>query len=151
MITKEKLLSKTKQVGSCWVWQGGHGGSIGQYGRVSVKHGVTLGYAHRISWELHVGPIPAGLSVLHKCDVPDCVNPEHLFLGTQEDNMKDMAAKKRGNAPRGSAHRSAVLNESSVVLIRNSSQPASILAEKYGVSYQTIYAARRGTTWRHVT
>lgn len=75
----------------CWLWTGAktHG-----YGEVSYKHSKRL-RAHRISWTIHHGKIPDGLCVLHKCDTPLCVNPEHLFLGTQADNLKDCYEKGR--------------------------------------------------------
>ena len=72
----------------CWLWKGKPGS--GGYG--SWKHGQ----AHRASWEFYRGPIPAGLQVCHRCDVPLCVNPDHLFIGTQSDNIQDMYAKGRG-------------------------------------------------------
>lgn len=71
-------------------------GSVG-----SVKHGLigvtayTIDYTHRVSWVIHNGAIPPGMAVLHRCDIGECVNPEHLFLGTQTDNMKDMQEKGR--------------------------------------------------------
>jgi hypothetical protein len=71
----------------CWLWDGWvNGRGYGRFGK---------GLAHRISWELHRGPIPAGMNICHKCDVPPCVNPDHLFLGTQTDNMRDCARKGR--------------------------------------------------------
>jgi hypothetical protein len=80
----------------CWLWTAqlcttGYG-VIGAGG----KYGPPLN-AHRVSWELHVGPIPTDLWVLHKCDVKKCVNPDHLFVGTQQDNMSDMIRKGRGH------------------------------------------------------
>ena len=75
----------------CWLWTGcvkAHG-----YGVIFIKNKTQ--YAHRVSWELHRGPIPDGLFVLHHCDVPSCVNPEHLFTGTQKDNIQDAAKKGR--------------------------------------------------------
>lgn len=83
----------------CWEWTGGVFKDSG-YGKFNGGKGddgkwVTA-YAHRASHELHIGPIPAGLSVLHRCDNRLCVNPDHLFLGTQRDNIHDMLAKGRG-------------------------------------------------------
>lgn len=64
------------------------------YGRFRVASYTLVG-AHRFSYELHIGPIPSRMCVLHTCDTPNCVNPAHLFLGTHSDNMKDMYAKRR--------------------------------------------------------
>lgn len=77
----------------CWVW-GGFRHKSG-HGQVSFGRGRPE-YTHRLSWELHNGPVPEGMCVCHKCDVPACCNPEHMFLGTRADNMRDMWAKARG-------------------------------------------------------
>ena len=83
----------------CWLWKGGKTGRRGQkYGVIWVRGQETA--AHRASYELHVGPIPDGLCVLHRCDTPLCVNPDHLFLGTLSDNQKDAVAKKRHHESR---------------------------------------------------
>lgn len=79
----------------CWLWTAAENekgyGVIGVGGRGTGKR-----YAHRVSYELHVGPVPDGMCVLHKCDTPLCVNPDHLFLGTVADNVNDMTFKDRG-------------------------------------------------------
>lgn len=90
----------------CWLWTKGR--MPFGYGAIVVNGKTKL--AHRVSYEAHVGPIPSGLCVLHRCDVPPCVNPEHLFLGTQLDNMRDKIAKGRqgdssvGRRVRGDEH-----------------------------------------------
>ena len=76
----------------CWIWTGAE---LKGYGRM-VVNGKYL-RAHRISWELYRGPIPDGLLVLHHCDVPACVNPDHLYLGSDLDNMRDRL--RRGRNP----------------------------------------------------
>lgn len=82
----------------CWEWQGGRGGSLryGAFGMGSRTDGTKRSHlAHRVSWELWNGPIPAGQAVLHECDNPICVRPDHLFLGTQQDNLADARSKGR--------------------------------------------------------
>jgi len=76
----------------CWLWTDYL--VSGKYGHLTVNY-KTLA-AHRVSYELHVGEIPEGLCVCHRCDVPFCVNPDHLFLGTHKDNTQDMLKKNRG-------------------------------------------------------
>jgi hypothetical protein len=79
----------------CWIWMGRMSSRQGLYGRPG---GYAGGYAHRLSWTLHKGPIPRGLLVLHKCDTPSCVNPDHLFIGTHLDNTRDRVSKGRGRS-----------------------------------------------------
>ena len=84
-------LNSARVPGGCWLWIPRE--RCSGYGRVNGLPGRPL--AHRVSYEIHSGPVPVGLFVLHKCDVRDCVNPKHLFVGTRSDNMKDMHAKGR--------------------------------------------------------
>lgn len=77
----------------CWVWTGSNDGK--GYGQISAGAGRSPIKAHRLSWEIHNGQIPAGMVICHRCDNPKCVNPSHLFVGTQKDNMVDCATKNR--------------------------------------------------------
>src|SRR5229473_531412 len=96
----ERFWSKVRKSDGCWEWIAGKHrfgyGIIRDGGR-----GSRMRTAHRISWEFHNGSIPAGLWVLHRCDNPQCINPDHLFLGTQFDNMTDAARKGRIRNGRG--------------------------------------------------
>lgn len=87
------------------------------------------------------------MRVLHRCDVRCCVNPAHLFLGTDADNMRDMAAKGRGYVTRGEDHAMAKLTSEAVGEIRASKQTSAELARRYGVSHKTIRLVRGGVTW----
>lgn len=83
--------------GGCWLWSGATNSS--GYGHLKAGGRATL--AHRMSFEIHCGAIPAGAGVCHRCDVPACVNPAHLFLGSQLDNVRDMIAKGRARHAKG--------------------------------------------------
>lgn len=82
----------------CWLWLGATRGPYGQTRRGGPGGGPKV-YAHRLSYEVNVGPIPDGLLVLHRCDTPRCVNPRHLFIGTDRENALDKVAKGRHIAP----------------------------------------------------
>jgi hypothetical protein len=137
----------------CWLWTASLG-STG-YGQAfngwPKSHGRRVTGAHRVAWELTHGEIPAGLGVLHRCDVPLCVNPQHLFLGTSADNLRDMRAKKRD--ARGEKHGRVKLTAAAVADIRRSAASGSTydaLAEQYEVVHNTISQICRGLTWRDV-
>jgi hypothetical protein len=89
---KDKFERQVEKTKTCWLWTGAIAKTEG-YGRLNFMRKVW--WAHRVSYSLHKGSIPKGSSVLHSCDVRKCVNPEHLFLGTQADNVKDMVSKGR--------------------------------------------------------
>ena len=155
MTTINTLLSTTTRTSDgCMERHTSLGGSNGAYSRVLVGDrptGRRYVYAHRFVWEALNPPLLPGQCVLHRCDNPKCINPEHLFVGTQADNMKDMAAKGRGGAPRGEKHLSAKLTEEQAKYVLASSAKSSVLAKELGTTYQTIYALRTGITWKHLS
>jgi len=108
--------------------------------------------AHRWAWRIQNGPIPEGLNVLHRCDTKPCINTDHLFLGTQADNMIDMESKGRGVHPQlpGERNPSARLTEQQVLDIRSDPRSHSVVAADYGVCKATIAHARSGRNWRHL-
>jgi hypothetical protein len=99
---EERFWLKVQKTETCWLWIGAHHPQ--GYGNITVSKGKTKP-AHILSWEIHFGPIPEGMKVLHSCDNPPCVKPDHLFLGTQTQNIADMDAK--GRRSRGKAHSDA--------------------------------------------
>ncbi len=141
----------------CWIWTAAT--NPGGYGQIRRGgRGSDLVLAHRLSWELARGFIPEALHALHKCDNPPCVNPAHLFLGTNQDNIDDRVSKGRPSVrseqlPYGEAHRNAKLTAEVVrearVLFANGIF-VRVLATKYGVSSSTMYNALIGKTWQHV-
>lgn len=108
-------------------------------------------YAHRASWELHNGAIPEGLMVLHRCDVRDCVNPEHLFLGTCDDNLKDCSRKGRMHP--GEQNGMAKLSTEQVEEIKRllaTGVARKLIAVQFEVHSGHIGKIARGQKWRHV-
>jgi hypothetical protein len=107
--------------------------------------------AHRVAWEVTNGPIPQGLCVCHRCDVPWCVNPDHLFLGTKGDNNKDKA--KKGRSPRGSHHPLVHVSEEEVHVIRwlaSTGMKTSLIASQFGISWENAYSIACRKTWKHL-
>ena len=131
---------------SCWLWIGRL--DCKGYGRFSLTRTKTV-LAHRFSYTLHVGPIPNGLCVLHHCDNPPCVNPEHLWTGTQGDNVADRDQKGRTATP------GAKLTVIQVKEIREQFRRGlplhNGLAKQYGVAQATICAIKLGQTWKNVS
>jgi len=143
MAIKDRLAFYSQEMPSgCIEWTGAKR-ALG-YGVTCVDAQVVA--AHRVSWEANRGPIPKGIWVLHRCDNPACINPEHLFLGTHQDNTDDKIAK--GRHPRG--EQVGKLKPDDIVEIRNSSELQRVLAERYGVVVQTISRIKRRELWAHI-
>lgn len=140
---------KVDKSGECWVWTAAINAS--GYGAFASSRRRRGGHAHRFAWELTYGPIPNGLWVLHKCDNRPCVRPDHLFLGTVQDNNAD--AVRKGRALRGSRQNNALLTEAAVSVIRARlarGEQQKVIAADFGVSEATICSINIGRSWRHV-
>lgn len=145
---------KSENDDSCWNWLAVPDRK--GYGRFSIggsrKNGGTIMFAHRVSWELAYGEIPDGLEVLHTCDNPPCVNPNHLFVGTQADNMRDMVAK--GRSTLGEKNPMAKLTQSDIEEIRrrykrySRDSNTTTLAKEFGVCFQAIHLIISNKRWR---
>lgn len=143
----ERFWNKVDKSDDCWEWTGKPDGR--GYGRIKINGQSKL--AHRISWELHNGAIPHhdsyhGICVLHKCDNPKCVNPGHLFLGTNADNVHDRVKKNRGAF--GSSAGNSKLSEDDVAWIRQLGGPNRKIASCFGINETTVSRIKRVITWR---
>jgi len=135
----------------CWLWR--RSTNAKGYGQFILPDGPIL--AHRYAWQLTNGPVPDGLSVLHRCDNPPCVRPDHLFLGTLADNNHDMMEKGRDRKRglKGSNNTSAKLTDDAVRIIRAeraAGQPLKVLAQRFGVCEAIISSVALRRTWKHV-
>ena len=157
-----KLLKKVKKTRTCWLWQGGT--NLAGYGIICLW-GDTY-FAHRASYMIFVGPIPKGKMVLHKCDIPNCIKPKHLYAGTAADNMRD--TQERGRAVTGDDHwtrrnRSQTRGENNsfskftnakVKRLRRLAERRKYtqrkLAKMFGVAQSTVYHVLSKRTWSHV-
>jgi HNH endonuclease len=151
----------------CWLWTGGWNNQ--GYGVLGSRNKKYL--SHRVSYECRFGAIPDGLNVLHKCDTPTCCNPDHLFLGTHAENMRDCAIKGRAGPVRkpenllrgarwalahpessvmGTSHPLHKLDEDKIRRIRVDTRKKRVIAEEYGVSSKLIVNIQQRRTWKHV-
>ena len=146
-----RFFRKVDKTETCWVWTGNT--SRNGYGSIQSggKGSATLS-AHRLSYEMHKGQIPNGYVVMHSCDNPSCVNPDHLSVGTFKENTADMIVKgrKRTTAPRGADNGKAKLNDSLVRYIRQSERNTASIARELNLSANCIRGVRIGRTWSHV-
>jgi hypothetical protein len=147
-----RFWSRVDKSGDCWVWTAGKFDT--GYGRIwigSKADGKDF-YAHRVSYEMAYGSIPDGFDILHICDNPPCVRPDHLWAGTHSDNMQDMLRKGRRRNLRGSDNGNSRLAIGEVVAIRKAYAAGrttyKLLAEQYHVNPTTIMNIVRGKQWK---
>lgn len=154
----QKFWSRTRWESECLIWTG----PVINSGRGSIARNRRKYLVYRFAYMLICGPIPDGLQVLHSCDNPLCVNPKHLFSGTQADNMQDMVRKGRASwqtrpetRARGIRHGMAKLNETQVREIRSLAAAARMsryeIAAQFHVSYPTVTKIINREIWSHLT
>jgi HNH endonuclease len=150
---EERFLTKiNKTEAGCWEWTA-FKNKLG-YGQISMgRRGEGRSLAHRVSYSIYKESIPAGMLICHACDNPGCVNPDHLFMGSQSDNMRDCSNKGRVNKSiklLGEKHARSKLSEDDVRLIRSTKGRTTELSKQLGITTANIKYIRRGETWRHV-
>lgn len=150
------LVNRTSNKTECWNWIGGN--APNGYGTISSHGFDTTMSAHRFSWITHFGAIPEGLFVLHRCDSPCCVNPKHLFLGTQQDNIRDCRDKGRLKNNliiyKGEKCSFSKLKEKDILRIREEYNGSwgqlKQLGKRYGVTATSIYNVVHRKCWKHI-
>ncbi len=144
---KDRLLDRTLITDACWLWQGST--NVWGYGKIKLA-GKTLS-THRASYGVFVGEVPENTNVLHRCDVRNCIRPDHLFIGTTQDNVRDKVAKER--QPRGVTHGCHVLSESEVAEIRRLRKQGKLLreiADIFGISKSLVSQIANLQVWTHL-
>lgn len=149
MDIKNRLISFVRIENACWIWTGAKNRK--GYGQISIKNKIKA--AHRVSYEVHKGEITCGMIVCHNCDIPSCINPDHLFIGTVKDNTQDMLIKKRNRPIIGSSNGNSKLKNADIVEIKHmiSSKVKLVeIAKKFNVTPENIAEIRNGKTWGHI-
>lgn len=148
----ERFEASFRRTETCWLWTKGlNSNGYGSFHKDSAHPNMG---AHRFAYETYIGPIPDGLLVCHTCDVRNCVNPSHLYAGTEADNSRDMESRGRGNHPKGMRMAAAKLTDDDVREIRRAYAAGGIsqqaLADQYGVAQHAVSRIVRGLSWKHV-
>ena len=151
-LTRERFDSKWKRDAAtgCWLWMASTAGrGYGQFRIPGTRRNI---YAHRLSFELFKGPLPKGAHLMHSCDTPRCINPDHLSIGSPLDNARDMRDKDRHL--NGERNASAKLTEKQVVAIKallaHSCLPQKVIAKLFGIQQMQVSRIKRGERWAHV-
>ena len=160
----ERFWEKVARSDACWEWQG-HRDAKG-YGMIGLPRSRRVDRAHRVAWTLVNGPIPRRMCILHHCDNRACVRPDHLFLGTQADNVADMISKGRGRSMAGDAHPArrpgARIGERNgrarltaddvrrIRMMRSEGLEYRVIAAHFGVALPTIQHIVSGKNWSHI-
>lgn len=156
MTPEQRFIDKVRiSPDGCWIWVGASVGLEYDYGKFWLDGAYDK--AHRASFRIFKGPIPPAMWVLHRCDVPRCVNPHHLFLGTRQDNVDDMMRKGRGghskNPQRGERSALAKLTPQQVLEIRQrnaAGESQGALAKEFSVGQPTIHKIIHKERWAHL-
>jgi hypothetical protein len=153
---EERFWPKVQKTDTCWLWTGGN--LSDGYGRIYTyfrDKKPVLELAHRVAWQLTNGPIPEGIDVLHRCDNPSCVRPDHLFLGTLLDNAVDRENKGRGGGKKiqGENHYKVELSQKdvrSIVDLLASGNGVREISRQFGINSGTITCIKNGRSWRGI-
>lgn len=139
----EQRIERIPECG-CWLWT--RSITKNGYGKLNL---LSSGWEmpHRLSWQIHVGPIPQGMFVLHRCDVRTCCNPNHLFLGSAKENTNDMIQKKRDLRPDGTRKTSKKLTAEQVRLIAHDKRTCTVIAKEHGICRDLVSSIRRGKSY----
>lgn len=147
----DRFWNRVEKTDSCWIWNGPTARSgYGQIRSEGGRNGVTL-YTHRLSYEMHIGPIPAGQVVMHACDNRRCVNPAHLSLGSHTDNHADMERKRRHAF--GERTGSSILTDADVRTMRAlyaAGHSQAKLSDQFGIDRSQVSRIVRRERWQHV-
>lgn len=147
---KERFEEKVEMIPECgcWIWTS----STHYKGYACFWYKSKNEKGHRVAWEIYNGPIPHGKHVLHRCDTPACVNPNHLFLGDNFINQQDCAAKGRHKGPNihGEKHHFAKLTEVQVLQIEKDKRPQWKIGKDYNISQPIVSEIKNHKIWKHL-